>query len=281
MRPIALCSSILAASLVAGCTTDTDQNVDTTESAVIGDVVRMTRRPDGNFDVVCRGVDGAPNRTEIATQEDVLQNRVCTSKGQTEWKALDGRSIWDDAWRAVPAADTRELLPLFSPGTSKYDFDSSVFASRYRSCNYLTGCEPWNLVDGIHVRGYSGQVLHAQRSIPMSLRTRRSTTELECAEVELTASAKYPNISSATSRCSQGAIGVNTTVPGNTSFDGVGLHVPLTVTSSFVFGRSDIVHFEVGSDSHRGESYDGRYIEVEYAFYAKLISGAPTPALDR
>jgi hypothetical protein len=59
------------------------------ESPLIADAVSMIRRPDGNWDIVCRGQNGAPTYSQLATDAEVSQGAVCnrTSIAWTDQRA--------------------------------------------------------------------------------------------------------------------------------------------------------------------------------------------------
>ncbi len=77
-RSFLACSALGFLTVVAGCSADTtSEPTGTTESMAVTDVVSMTRRSDGRFDVVCRGQNGSPNYTQVVTEAEVLANKVC------------------------------------------------------------------------------------------------------------------------------------------------------------------------------------------------------------
>ena len=70
--------SLVSLGLVAGCAAgDESGAIGSAEQMAISDVASMTQRADGKFDVVCRGANGAANRTEVATLQDITSNTVC------------------------------------------------------------------------------------------------------------------------------------------------------------------------------------------------------------
>lgn len=67
----------LGAALVVACTAPTE-NVGSGEQASISDAVSIVRRPDGRFDVFCRGRDGAPDYTQTVEASAIHDDSVCS-----------------------------------------------------------------------------------------------------------------------------------------------------------------------------------------------------------
>jgi hypothetical protein len=97
--PAAATGTLMALALM-GCFASSD-NLGSDESAEIGDVQSINRRPDGLFDVRCR--DG---RHEVATEDEILANTVCATPHP--WPGTDGGSLpppdasASDAWWPPP-----------------------------------------------------------------------------------------------------------------------------------------------------------------------------------
>jgi hypothetical protein len=66
------------AAMVAGCAAQTNESVGTGEGAVLSDTVSITQRPDGRFDVLCRGRSGAPDFVQTVTADQIRDDSVCS-----------------------------------------------------------------------------------------------------------------------------------------------------------------------------------------------------------
>lgn len=109
---------------------------ETTESAVISDAVSITRRDDGSFDVVCRGANGAPSYDEIASEQDVVQNRVC--KGPATHEPTF------DVDTCGASLTTTELRRFFLSGATSANLGTITLRFRERRCNDFSGCTAWS-----------------------------------------------------------------------------------------------------------------------------------------
>jgi formylglycine-generating enzyme required for sulfatase activity len=67
-----------AVAVAVGCTAAGEEGIGTGESMAVTDIAKMTLRPDGKYDVECRGKDGGANWKEVASQADVTSNKVCS-----------------------------------------------------------------------------------------------------------------------------------------------------------------------------------------------------------
>src|SRR5687767_13090365 len=72
-RALYLGVTVLVGALVVGCAFDSAESVGTAASQATGDIASMTRRPDGNYDVVC-----ADGRHEVASVAQIQDNTVCS-----------------------------------------------------------------------------------------------------------------------------------------------------------------------------------------------------------
>ena len=99
--------------LAVGCAgVSESEGVGTGESMAVTDVVRMTARADGSFDVECRGKNGSPNWKEVATQAQILSNAVCeTSPGLGSVQGMTSRAdgSFDVACKAGSGAAWTEV----------------------------------------------------------------------------------------------------------------------------------------------------------------------------
>ncbi|MBX3232063.1 MAG: hypothetical protein KIT84_19890 [Labilithrix sp.] len=73
-------TSLLAALGVAlvACSAPTSEEVGSGEQASLSDVVSIVQRPDGRFDVFCRGRDGAPDFTQTVEASAIHDDSVCS-----------------------------------------------------------------------------------------------------------------------------------------------------------------------------------------------------------
>src|SRR5215207_2626585 len=71
-------SGFLAALLVACAERSNGEATEAAGSAAVTDILTMTRRDDGRFDVVCRD-----QTREIVTADDIRADRVCRGGGAT------------------------------------------------------------------------------------------------------------------------------------------------------------------------------------------------------
>ncbi len=67
-----------AVALAVGCTASGEEQVGTGESMAVTDIAKMTLRPDGKYDVECRGKNGGANWKEVASQAELANNTVCS-----------------------------------------------------------------------------------------------------------------------------------------------------------------------------------------------------------
>jgi hypothetical protein len=70
-------SLVVFFTLCAGCSSAPKDTASSSAGAVVGDILSLSQRADGRFDVVCRGQNGAPNYNEIVSDTDILSNNVC------------------------------------------------------------------------------------------------------------------------------------------------------------------------------------------------------------
>jgi len=87
-------TALFVASVVAGCAAEPDEPLFNSEAALVSDIVSLSRRADGRFDVVCRGASGGSNYAEISDEAAVLGNRVCASRPPQDCTTPTGRSRW-------------------------------------------------------------------------------------------------------------------------------------------------------------------------------------------
>ena len=133
--------------LVAGpalaCTSASEDAAATSgaESELISDVVSMTRRADGSFDVVCRARGGAPNYASVATAADIAAERVCSA-------APAGGLVESDSFDAskCAAATPQQLFSSWGYGMT----DVRVIR-RVRHCQgagAFLSCSAWEESEG-------------------------------------------------------------------------------------------------------------------------------------
>jgi alpha-tubulin suppressor-like RCC1 family protein len=143
---------VVALAVVApACRSETTEAFDDVGSAAIADVERIERRPDRLFDVTCR--DG---RREIATEEEVVGNRICAplasdpvvavATGITHTCALTrGGSVkcWGRAVRNGAPIDTRSAAYLPNLGNVR-----AITAGALHTCALTAAgavkCWGWN-----------------------------------------------------------------------------------------------------------------------------------------
>lgn len=64
--------------LVAACAAPSSEATDRAEQDQISDTVSITRRPDGRFDVFCRGKNGQPDYVQTVTALQIQDDSVCS-----------------------------------------------------------------------------------------------------------------------------------------------------------------------------------------------------------
>ncbi len=254
---------VISIFLLAGCAADVE-SLAASEEELVSDIVSMTVRADGRYDVQCR--DG---HAEVVTADQIQSGQVCNPI-----PALDGRSIWDELWITAPLATRSELLALFSPGASYANLVPGRFAMRFRTCNVQTGCPVWYNVDGLYfwAEHYPNTVL-ASPSTQVDLRTDASTgIFLGCAAQSVFDVYWY----NGQVNCDDSTVnlvnvqspyyGYVSPLPMDTA------HIRPSLHRTFAHGVSQIYQSAPRSD--------GSYLQAQYAFFAKYVSSAPTPAFD-
>ncbi len=131
---------------VIGCASQQTNAADETASNdLVSDVVSMTQRPDGNFDVICKGLGGGANRLVIASAAEITSNTACSAAPSPPPSpappAASGESPHFDA-HACPSATPTQLF-----GGWGYRLVSVSVYRRSRSCQgtgAFRSCSAWS-----------------------------------------------------------------------------------------------------------------------------------------